>query len=82
MITVQNKLKSELKQMADDTAKMLNAKPLNEAFETFTANSKVKEVIAEAGTKFNLSSVDVINKMKGRRWKNYQICYEKFHKQV
>lgn len=64
MITVQNKLKSELKQMADDTAKMLNAKPLNEAFETFTANSKVKEVIAEAGTKFNLSSVDVINKMK------------------
>lgn len=64
MITVQNKLKSELKQIADDTAKMLNAKPLNEAFETLTANSEVKKVIAEAGTKFNLSSVDVINKMK------------------
>lgn len=63
MVTVQNKLKSELKQMADDTAKFLNAKPLNEAFETFTANAEVKKVIAEAGTKFNLSSVDVINKM-------------------
>lgn len=50
--------------MADDTAKMLNAKPLNEAFETFTANSEVKKMIAEVGTKFNLSSVDVINKMK------------------
>lgn len=64
MISVQNKLKSELKQIADDTAKMLNAKPLNEAFETLTANSEVKKVIAEAGTKFNLSSLDVINKMK------------------
>lgn len=64
MISVQNKLKSELKQIADDTAKMLNAKPLNEAFETLTDNSEVKKVIAEAGTKFNLSSLDVINKMK------------------
>lgn len=64
MISVQNKLKSELKQIADDTAKMLNAKPLSEAFETLTANSEVKKVIAEAGTKFNLSSLDVINKMK------------------
>ena len=64
MITVQNKLKSELKQMSDDIAKMFNAKPLNEAFETFTANSEVKKVIADAGTKFNLSTVDVINKMK------------------
>lgn len=64
MITVQNKLKSELKQMSNDIAKMFNAKPLNEAFETFTANSEVKKVIADAGTKFNLSTVDVINKMK------------------
>lgn len=64
MTTVQNRLKSELKQMADDASKVFNAKPLNEAFETFTANSEVKTVIAEAGTKFNLSSVDVINKMK------------------
>lgn len=64
MISVQNKLKSELKQIAEDTAKMLNAKLLNEAFETLTANSEVKKVIAEAGTKFNLSSLDVINKMK------------------
>ena len=64
MITVQNKLKSELKQMSVDIAKMFNAKPLNEAFETFTANSEVKKVIADAGTKFNLSTVDVINKMK------------------
>lgn len=64
MINVQNDLKSKLKQMVDDTVKMINAKPLNEAFEAFTANSEVKQVIAEAGTKFNLSSVDVINKMK------------------
>ena len=64
MAAVQNKLKSELKQMSDDAAKMINAKPLNEAFKTFTANSDVKKAIAEAGTKFNLSSVDVINKMK------------------
>lgn len=64
MITVENKLKPELKQMSDGISKMINAKPLNEAFETFTANSEVKKVIAEAGTKFNLSSADVINKMK------------------
>lgn len=64
MINVQNDLKLKLKQMADDTANMLNAKTLNEAFETFTANSEVKKVIAQAGTKYNLSSVDVINKMK------------------
>lgn len=64
MITVQNKLKSELKQMADETAKMLNAKPLNEAFETLAAISVVKKGIAEAGTRYTLSSVDVINKMK------------------
>ena len=64
MINVQNDLKLKLKQMSDDTVKMLNAKTLNEAFETFTANSEVKKVIAQAGTKYNLSSVDVINKMK------------------
>lgn len=64
MATVQNRLKSELKQMADDASKVFNAKTLNETFETFTANSEVKKAIAEAGTEFTLSSVDVINKMK------------------